>query len=154
VPGVANVSLTQITSYMAADLQTPPPQNGDLRYALGLSVAYAPVGRRHPGQFEWLYDADGRFREQVWQRWMDNDPLTIVQRHRNAFRANQSVYLDGPTQDEFRANVGARKIYEVLRCRAAPCTFYEPPGKHSDKVPARLRRGLAWIFNRPLWDIQ
>ena len=152
VPGVTNVALGVIESCMAANLKAPPPTNRDLVYALGLSAAYAPAGRRRPGQFEWLYDAAGRFREEIWQRWMDNDPLTIVQRTPNAFRASQSVYLEGPTQDQYRANVGAAKIYEVLRHRPARCTFYEPPGKHSDQVPARLQRGLAWIFNRPMQD--
>ena len=154
VPGVTNVALDKIESCMAANMKTPRPTDGDLVYALGLSAAYAPRGRSHPGQFEWLYDADGRFREKVWRRWMDNDPLTIVQRTPNAFRASQSVYLEGPNQDQYRANIGAAKIYEILRHRAARCTFYEPPGKHSDKVPARLQRGLAWIFKRPMRDIQ
>ena len=154
VPGVTNVALSQIEAYMAAEMKVPRPKDGDLIYALGLSAAYTPVGPVHPGQFEWLYDAGGRFREEVWQRWMDHDPLTIVQRDPNAFRPSQSVYLEGPTQDQYRANVGARKIYEILRHRAARCTFYEPPGKHSDKVPARLQRGLAWVFQRPLQDIR
>jgi S-formylglutathione hydrolase FrmB len=154
LPGVTNASLAEIKSYMAADMKSPRPKNGDLIYALALSAAYAPVGRRHPGQFEWLYDAKGRFRDDVWQRWLDNDPLTIVQRNRNAFRASQSVYLEGPTQDRYLANIGARRIYEVIRNRSARCTFYEPPGRHGDKVPARLQRGLAWVFNRPMQDIK
>jgi S-formylglutathione hydrolase FrmB len=154
LPGVTNSALDEIRSYMAAEMKLPRPKNGDLIYALGLSAAYAPAGRGHPGQFEWLYDAGGRFREEVWQRWMANDPLSIVQRTPGAFGVSQSIYLDGAAQDEFRANVGAQKIYEVLRHRAACCTFYEPPGKHGDKVPARLRRGLAWLFKRPMQEIR
>jgi S-formylglutathione hydrolase FrmB len=154
LPGVTNASLGDIESYMAAEMITPLPRDGDLTYALGLSAAYAPVGRWHPGEFEWLYDAKGRFRAKVWQRWIDNDPLTLVQRHRNAFSSAQSVYLEGAAQDQFGANLGARKIYEVIRGRPARCTFYEPPGQHSDHVPERLQRGLAWIFNRPLPEIK
>jgi S-formylglutathione hydrolase FrmB len=154
MPGVTNASLTQIKSYMAAEMKTPRPENGDLIYALGLSAAYAPVGRTHPGEFDWLYDAKGRFREEVWQRWLDNDPLTIAQRNPNAFRPNQAVYLDGAAHDQFGANVGARSIYEVIRDRPARTVFYEPPGGHGDHLQQRLERGLAWVFHRPMQEIK
>ena len=154
MPGVTNASLAQIKSYMAPRITVPFPTDGDLTYALGLSAAYAPVGPGQPGKFQWLYDAKGRFREKVWERWLDNDPLAIVQRNPNAFRANQSVYLDGAAHDEFGANVGARKIYEVLHNRAAPCAFYEPPGGHMDHLQERLQRGLAWVFHRPVQEIK
>ena len=154
LPGVTNASLTEIKAYMAPEMMTPLPKDGDLTYALGLSAAYAPTGRWYPGEFEWLYDASGNFRETVWQRWLDNDPLSLVQRHRNAFDPSQSIYLEGAAQDAFKANVGARKIYEVLRERPARCTFYEPPGGHGDHLPERLARGLAWVFNRPPQEIK
>ncbi len=154
LPGVTNVSLAQIQTYMASQMTVPFPTNGDLTYALGLSAAYAPQGPGQPGKFQWLYDAKGRFRENVWQLWLDNDPLAIVQRSPNAFHADQSVYLDGAAHDQFGANVGARKIYEILRTRAAPCTFCEPPGGHTDHFQERLQRGLAWVFHQPTAEIK
>lgn len=154
LPGVTNVSLTQIKTYMAADLKPPLPKDGDLTYALGLSAAYAPVGRWFPGEFEWLYAADGRFREKVWQRWLANDPLVLVQERRDAFRPGQTIYLEGSAQDQFGANIGARKIYDVIRDRPARCTFYEPPGKHSDHLPERIQRGVAWVLDRPTAEIR
>jgi len=151
---VTNASLNEIKSFMAAQMKIAPPKDGDLIYALGLSAAYAPRGMFHPGEFDWLYDAKGNFRDEIWQRWLDNDPLTIVQRNKNAFRAGQSIYLEGAAQDQYGANIGARKIYEVIRNRSARCTFYEPPGKHSDHLQERLQRGLAWVFGRPTHDIK
>ena len=154
LPGVTNASLAQINSCMTPRLPVPFPKDGDLIYALGLSAAYAPAGPGQPGKFQWLYDAKGRFRKKVWQLWLDNDPLTIVRQNPDAFRANQSVYLDGAAHDQFGANVGAGKIYDVLRNRAARCTFYEPPGGHSDHLQERLQRGLAWVFQRPVPEIK
>jgi S-formylglutathione hydrolase FrmB len=153
-PGVTNANLAQIKSYMAPHMTVPFPKDGDLTYALGLSAAYAPVGPGQPGKFQWLYDANGRFRKKVWRLWLDNDPLTIVRRDPNAFRPNQSVYLDGAAHDQFGANVGARKIYEVLRKSATRCAFYEPAGGHNDHLQARLQRGLAWVFHRPMQEIK
>src|ERR1039457_2046238 len=85
LPGVTNCSLAQIKMIAAGKL--PVPKDGDLTYALGLSAAYAPCGHFHPGRFEWLYDSKGSFREDVWQRWLDNDPLTIVRKNPHAFGA-------------------------------------------------------------------
>ena len=152
IASVANMPLAEIQKIVAG--KAPVPENGDVNYALGLSAAYAPRGFFHRGEVDWLYDAHGKFRDEVWQRWLANDPLTIAQQNPRAFGANQAVYLEGAAQDEYLANIGARKIFEVLRARSARCTFYEPPGHHSDRVGERLQRGLAWVFNCPLADIQ
>jgi S-formylglutathione hydrolase FrmB len=151
VAAVTNVPLAEIEKIAAGKL--PVPEDGDLDYALGLSAAYAPRGISHPGEFEWLYDAQGNFREEIWQRWLSNDPLAIVRKNPDAFAAGQAIYLEGAAQDEFSANIGARKIFDVLRSRPARATFYEPSGHHSDHVRERLQRGLEWIYNRPLMDI-
>ena len=145
---VTNFSLADLQALVKAPPGSPPPKDGDLKYAVALSAAYAPRGRWHPGEFDWLCDAQGQPREDVWKRWLDNDPLILVQKHRHAFRDQQAIYVEGPTQDSYKANEGARKIYEVLRARPARCTFSEPVGKHSDHVPERLERGLAWVFGR------
>ena len=151
VAAVTNVPLAEIKKIASG--KSPLPKNGDLTYAIGLSAAYAPRGFFHRGEFEWLYDAHGNFREEVWRRWLANDPLTIVRKNPHAFAAGQAVYLEGAAQDEYSANIGARKIFEVLQARPSRTTFYEPPGHHSDHVRERLARGLEWVFNRPLTDI-
>jgi|GEM_PF-355734 len=148
---VAKTSPAEIEKITAGTL--PVPKNGDLNYALGLSAAYAPRGPAQPGAVDWLYDAAGNFRPEIWQRWLANDPLTIVQKNPDAFAVGQAIYLEGAAQDEFAANIGARKIYTVLQTRPSRCTFYEPPGHHSDHVRERLQRGLAWVFEKPLVDI-
>ena len=152
VASVANLPLADVRKIAAGDL--PLPKNGDLAYALGLSAAYAPRGLFHSGEFDWLYDAQGNFRARVWQRWLDNDPLTIVQKNPRAFSPAQKIYLEGAAQDEYGANRGAQKIYEVLQTRSARCTFYEPPGHHSDHVRERLQRGLEWVFEKPVTNIK
>jgi S-formylglutathione hydrolase FrmB len=149
---VSNAPLADIREIAAGKL--PVPQNGDLTYALGLSAAYAPRGFPHRGEFDWIYDAHGHFRQSVWKRWLANDPLTIVENNPHAFGTNQLVYLEGAAKDEFSANIGARKIFEVLQREGIHSTFYEPPGHHADHIQERLQRGLEWVFNRPLTDVR
>lgn len=151
IAAVSNAPLADIEKMESGAL--PPPKNGDLMYALGLSAAYAPRGFPHRGEFDWLYDRHGKFRDEIWQRWLDNDPLTIVERNPRAFASTQAVYLEGAARDEYSANIGARAIYEVLRQRPGRCAFYEPPGRHGDHVRERLQRGLEWVFDKPLRDV-
>ena len=150
--GVTNGPWSEIK--MLAAGTAPAPKNGDLLYAVALSAAYAPAGRFHPGRFQWLYDAREHLRQNVWQRWLDNDPLTIAETNPRAFSARQVIYLDGAARDEYSANIGAREIYKAICNEPARCAFYEPPGRHGDHLPARLERGLEWIWGRPLEEIQ
>lgn len=121
------------------------PSSGLAQLVMGLCANYAPIAGK-PGRFEWLYDDRGEFRADAWQRWLDLDPLTLVRKNQKAFAPTQRIYLDGAEHDEFGANIGARKIQEVLRARPAASTFYESPGGHSDHLPDRLIRGLTWAL--------
>ena len=123
------------------------PADGLARLVMGLCANYAPVAGQ-PGRFEWLYDERGQWRAEAWQRWLDLDPLVLVRKNINAFAPTQRVYLDGAEHDEFGANIGARKIWEVLRTRPAASTFYESPGGHSEHLPERLVRGLKWVLEK------
>ena len=123
IAAVQKLPLAEVNEIAAG--QRPVPKDGDLTYALGLSAAYAPRGFFHRGEFDWLYDAHGNFRAEIWQRWLANDPLTLAEKNPHAFGDSQALYLEGAAHDEYSANIGARKIYEVLQTRSAitPTTF-------------------------------
>lgn len=121
------------------------PKDGLARLVIGLCANYAPVADK-PGQFEWLYDDKGQWRADVWKRWIDLDPLMLVRRNDDAFAPSQRVYLDGAEQDEFGANIGARKIFNELKDRSSSVRFYQPPGHHGDNLPDRLARGLVFVL--------
>lgn len=150
-PAIAKVPLADIKKQMKG--KAPVPTDEELKYHLALSAAYSPRRNSKSGGFDWLYDRKGKFREEVWQRWLDNDPLTIIAKNPQAFATNQFIYLEGAAQDEYAANIGARKINEALGQFPGRHVFYEPPGHHSDRVPLRLQRALDWVFEKPLLDL-
>ena len=123
------------------------PADGLARLVMGLCANYAPTAGQ-PGHFDWLYDPAGHWRADTWARWLALDPLTLVRQNPTAFAHTQRIYLDGAEHDEFGANIGAAKIHAVLRERKAPATFYESPGHHSEHLPERLVRGLAWVLEK------
>ncbi len=146
-PSVRAVTPAEAERVMISGTKARLPGDGLAHMVLGLCANYAPIAGK-PGHFEWLYDAAGKFRQDAWQRWLDVDPLHVVRKRADAFAPTQRVYLDGAEHDEFGANIGARKIWEVLRERKSPVTFYESPGHHSDRLAERLVRGLAWVIGK------
>ena len=144
---VRAITSAEIESVMAAGAKERLPGDGLAHMVMGLCANYAPVAGK-PGRFEWLYDARGNFRAEAWQRWLDLDPLLVVRKRADAFAPAQRVYLDGAEHDEFGANIGARKIHEVLRERKSRVTFYESPGHHGDHMAERLVRGLGWVLGK------
>ena len=146
-PPVRAVTATELESAMAPAGNARLPSNGLARMVLGICANYAPIAGR-PGRFEWLYDERGNFCAEAWQRWLDVDPLHVVRKRADAFAPSQRVYLDGAEHDEFGANIGARKIYELLRERKSPVTFHESPGQHNDRLAERLVRGLGWVLGK------
>ncbi len=143
-PAVRAVTRVQLEAAMTPLSSVQPLTDGLPLIVMGLCANYAPtVGQ--PGRFEWLYDDRGAWRPEAWQRWLDLDPLVLVRNNPQSFLASQRIYLDGADHDAYGANIGARKIQEVLRKRNLRSTFYEFPGQHSDLLPERLVRGLTWI---------
>lgn len=147
-PSVRAVTPAELDAAMAPAQTARLPADGSARLIMGLCANYAPTAGQ-PGRFDWLYDAAGHWRAETWQRWLALDPLTLVRQNPAAFAATQRIYLDGAEHDEFGANIGAAKIHAILRERKAPVTFHESPGHHSDRLPERLVRGLAWVFGKP-----
>ena len=142
-PSVRAVTRAELDAAMAP----AKPAHLPASLILGLCANYAPIAGQ-PGRFEWLYDERGRWRAEAWARWIALDPLTVVRKNPDAFAKTQRVYLDGAEHDEFGANIGARKIHEVIREKIPRSTFHESPGHHSDRLAGRLIRGLAWVSGK------
>jgi enterochelin esterase family protein len=146
-PSVKAVKRADLDAAMAPAKEAHVPKDGLARLVMGLCANYTPTADK-PGQFDWLYDDKGQFRNDVWKRWIDLDPLMLVRRNDDAFAASQRIYLDGAEQDEFGANIGARKIFNELKNRSSSVRFYQPPGRHGDNLPDRLARGLVFVLGR------
>jgi hypothetical protein len=142
-----HVSQRQLQEYKAPRERCIMPSSGGVQLALGISAAYAPKGPAAPGDFEWVYDTNGRWREDVWKMWLEQDPVVRARRNPKVFGSTQKVYLDGPDHDDFGANKGARALWEVIAPHTAS-VFFEPHGGHSDFIGERFSRGVEWVSGR------
>ena len=83
---------------------------------LGMAACYSPNPQTQPYGFDLPIDlATGRWREEIWQRWLEHDPLLLVERHYDALRSLKLVYFDCGTRDEWNLHLGARLLVERLK---------------------------------------
>ena len=83
---------------------------------LGMAAAYSPNPATPPFGIDLPCDPEtGAFRDEVWRRWLDHDPLCLLESRADALRAMKLVYLDCGTKDEWSLHLGARLFARRLR---------------------------------------
>lgn len=82
---------------------------------LAMAAAYSPNAATEPFGIDLPVDVEtGAFREDVWKRWLEHDPLRILERHAEALKSMRLVYLDCGTEDEWHLHHGARMFVRRL----------------------------------------
>ena len=83
---------------------------------LGMAAAYSPNPAAAPLGIELPCDLEtGAFREDVWRRWLEHDPLVMLESRIEALRSLRLLYIDCGVKDEFSLQHGARLLRQRLR---------------------------------------
>jgi enterochelin esterase family protein len=83
---------------------------------VGMAACYSPNPATQPFGIDLPCDLEtGAFRDDVWRRWLDQDPLNLLERHAEALRSLKLLYLDCGTRDEWHLHHGARMFVRRLR---------------------------------------
>jgi pimeloyl-ACP methyl ester carboxylesterase len=104
---------------------------------MAYASAYSPTPDR-PGEFDLPFDlTDGSLREDVWERWLEKDPVRMVQTppYSAALRKLAYVYVDGGTRDEWGLDLGARIFAAAARKQGGRVDHESFDGVHRDSVP-------------------
>ena len=51
--------------------------------------------------------ATGRLRDEVWQRWLELDPVRMAPKHADALRSMRGIWIDAGKRDEYYLDLGA-----------------------------------------------
>jgi Putative esterase len=117
------------------------------RYGEALSMyayacAYTP-DPAHPGKPLLPFDIrTGRLVDDVWQRWLQLDPVRMAEPHANALRGMRRIYLDAGRQDEFFLDLGAQAFSGELTRLGIDHSLELFDGKHggiSYRYPGAIR---------------
>ncbi|HEX8748667.1 MAG TPA: alpha/beta hydrolase-fold protein [Pyrinomonadaceae bacterium] len=82
---------------------------------LAMSACYspdasAPLGLRLP-----FDTTTGELTPEVWARWLENDPVRMVEHYRDELRSLRLLYIDAGRRDEFALDLGARVLAARLK---------------------------------------
>ena len=78
---------------------------------IGMSSCYSPNGV----DFDIPFDLDtGEIRDDVWQRWLEHDPVRLVEKFVENLRSLNLLFIDAGTRDEFALDIGARILSRKL----------------------------------------
>jgi hypothetical protein len=89
-------------------------------------------------------------RPQVWQRWLDWDPVRMVPHHAGALRDLRAVWIDAGTRDEYFLDLGAQAIRAALAAAGVPdeVIHFELFDATHMAIDYRYPLALAWLCQR------
>ena len=137
-----------------ADLQTRPgltrPTDSGLLMVLGCAAAFSATD---DGEVVLPFDPrSGRLREDVWQRWLDLDPVRMVPRYADALRGLRAVWLDAGTRDEWYLDLGAEAVVDALAGIGVTDVHFETYDAGHGGIDYRYPLSLAYLC-RELGDV-
>ena len=108
----------------------------------GYACAYSPDPDR-PGEALLPFDLEtGRLNEDVWQQWLDLDPVRMAPHNADALRSLRRVYLDAGRSDEWFLDLGAQAFAAELTKLDVPHSLELFEGRHGGigyRYPGAIR---------------
>jgi S-formylglutathione hydrolase FrmB len=108
----------------------------------GFAAAYSPDPAR-PGEALLPFEiSTGRLIDEVWEQWLDHDPVRLAPRYANALASMRRIYLDAGRSDEFFLDLGAQAFSQELEKLGVEHSLELFDGKHggtSYRYPAAIR---------------
>ncbi len=103
----------------------------------GYAAAYSPDPSQ-PGKALLPIDLrTGRLIDEVWEQWLEKDPVRMAPRHAQALRSMRRIYLDAGGRDEYFLDLGAQAFAAELSALGVEHTLELFDGTHS---------GVAWRY--------
>ena len=92
--------------------------------------------------------AAGRLREEVWQRWLDWDPVRMVPKYADALRGLRAIWVDGGKSDEWFLDVGAQAFCAALAEIGVTDVHFELFDGTHGRIEYRYLLSLAYLAER------
>ena len=78
---------------------------------IGMAACYSPRDK----EIDMPFDLEtGEIREAVWRRWLQHDPVRLIEKHLDNLRSLRLLFIDAGTRDEFALDLGARILSKRL----------------------------------------
>ena len=110
----------------------------------GYAACYSP-DPGSPGKALLPYEIEsGRLIDEIWERWLEHDPVRMAPARTEALRSMRRVYLDAGKSDEYFLDLGAQAFASVLGRLGVEHTLELFDGRHG---------GIAWRYPRAVREL-
>jgi enterochelin esterase family protein len=114
---------------------------------IGMSACYSPNIDSEYG-YDLPFDLEtGAIRADIWQKWLANDPVRLVEKFVENLKSLRLLFLDAGTRDEFALDLGARILSQKLKQHHIPHIHEEFDDGHFN-TNYRYNRSLELISMR------
>lgn len=108
---------------------------------IGMSACYSPNGENYDLPFDL---ETGAIRWDVWERWLKNDPVRLVEKYSENLQSLDLLFIDAGTRDEFFLDLGAKIFCQKLQEKNIPHIYEEFDDGHFN-ISYRANRSLEII---------
>jgi S-formylglutathione hydrolase FrmB len=124
------------------------PEDPALITALGCAAAFSPGPDGRPVlPFD---PRTGVLRADEWQRWLDWDPVRMVDRYADELRGLRAVWIDAGTRDDYHLDLGAQAFRDGLARIGVPeeKVYFELFDATHAEIEYRYPLALTWLAHR------
>ena len=111
---------------------------------IAMSACYSPDASAEMGIALPIDFPSGRRRDDVWRRWLEFDPVRMLERDPAAARRLHAMWIECGSHDEYRLLPGARVMADLARAADAPVEYHEFPDGHRG-IDYRYDTVLPWL---------
>src|ERR671939_753565 len=90
----------------------------------------------------------GQLVPEVWERWLEWDPVRMVPRHADALRGLRAIYVDAGTRDEPYLDLGAEAFRRELEAIGVTDVFFELFDAGHGGIEYRYPLGVKYLAER------
>jgi enterochelin esterase family protein len=109
---------------------------------LAMAACYSPNPKEPLGIDLPVKLPSGEIRPEIWEKWIDNDPVHMATRHAEALRSMRTIFIDAGKRDEFNLHLGARIFCARLDGLGIKYTYEEFDDTHM-RILYRYDRSLT-----------
>lgn len=129
---------------MRAD-RSPSPAVFATVNTIAMAACYSPGPDGEP-QLPFELE-DGSLRDDVWQRWLEWDPVRMLPAHIDELRSMRAISLECGLQDEYNLYVGTAILHRQLEAEGIEHRFELFEGAHGG-LTYRYAPLVAWLAER------
>jgi hypothetical protein len=92
--------------------------------------------------------ATGELVQDVWDRWLEQDPVRMVPRYADALRGLRAIYIDAGKKDEWYLDLGAEAFRRALADIGVTDVFFELFDATHMAIEYRYPVGVKYLAER------